>query len=232
LNDSKCSLSSDRRAFLTTVGRGALGVAALSVASSVTGRRLPAQEPTSSQSAASNVEMSSDSYKPVRRPPKASAKPLMDDKQIETFERELACPCPCTLDVFTCRTTDFNCGISPAVHKDVKALVEGGYSGDEIMAAMTDTYGDFILMTPRKQGFNLLAWFAPFAAIGIGAVAIGALLRGWRINAIQATAARAEAAQRAPSASRNTPSFAQPAEVDATEAELARLQVALRHDPQ
>ena len=30
----------------------------------------------------------------------------------------------------------------------------------EIMEAMTGTYGDFILMTPRKQGFNLLAWFA------------------------------------------------------------------------
>lgn len=231
MSDAVGASPSDRRAFLTTLGRTALGVAAVSVASSMTAKRLLAQQPANSQSAASNVEMTSDSYKPVRRAPKPGAKPLLDDKQIEAFERELACPCPCTLDVYTCRTTDFNCGISPAVHRDVKMLVEGGYSADEIMAAMVGTYGDFILMTPRKQGFNLLAWFAPFAAIGVGAVAIGALLRGWRLNATKASAARASAAQRAPATSSNTP-FAPPADVEATDDELARLQAALRHDPQ
>ena len=46
------------------------------------------------------------------------------------------CPCPCTLDVYTCRTTDFSCTISPAVHRDINALVAGGYSADEIMAAL------------------------------------------------------------------------------------------------
>jgi len=207
-------IMTDRRAFLATVGRGAFTVVALTVASSSTAKRLLAQQSPSAQSAASNVEMTSDSYKPV-----------------ETFERELACPCPCTLDVYTCRTTDFNCGISPAVHRDVKALVDGGYSSDEIMAALVGTYGDFILMTPRKQGFNLLAWFAPFAAIGIGAVAIGAMLRGWRLNATKASASRAAAAHLAPASSSNTP-FALPADVEATDAELARLQTALRHDPQ
>ena len=231
MNHLNGSSPSDRRAFLATVGRGALGAVVVAVASSVTAKRLLAQQPANSQSAASNVEMTSDSYKPVRRAPKPGATPLMDDKQVEAFERELACPCPCTLDVYTCRTTDFNCGISPAVHRDVKALVDGGYSADEIMAAMVGTYGDFILMTPRKQGFNLLAWFAPFAAIGVGAIAIGAMLRGWRLNATKATAARAEAAHRAPTSSSNAP-FSLPPDVDATEAELARLQAALRHDPQ
>ena len=231
MSEKTPAIMADRRAFLATVGRGAFTVVALTVASSSTAKRLLAQQSPSAQSAASNVEMTSDSYKPVRRPPKPGAKAVMDDKQVETFERELACPCPCTLDVYTCRTTDFNCGISPAVHRDVKALVDGGYSGDEIMAALVGTYGDFILMTPRKQGFNLLAWFAPFAAIGIGAVAIGAMLRGWRLNATKASASRADAAHLAPASSSSTP-FAPPADVEATEAELARLQTALRHDPQ
>jgi cytochrome c-type biogenesis protein CcmH len=142
----------------------------------------------------------------------------MDEKQLEAFERNLACPCPCTLDIYTCRTTDFNCGISPAVHGDIQRLVDGGYGADEIMAAMTQTYGDFILMQPRKQGFNLLAWFAPFAAIALGAVAIGALLRGWRRNADVAAAKRA--------AEPVTPD----APIDATPDELARLQAALREE--
>jgi cytochrome c-type biogenesis protein CcmH len=172
------------------------------------------------QSSASNVEMTSDSYKPVRRPPKRDAKRTMDEKQVDTFERQLACPCPCTLDVYTCRTTDFTCGISPAVHRDINALVEGGYSADEIMNALLESYGDFILMQPRKQGFNLLAWIAPISAIGIGAVAIGALLRRWRVNAAPVS----DSAMGSAAGSATMPG------VDATPEELDRLNAALRDD--
>jgi len=171
---------------------------------------------------ASGEEMSAGAYKPVLRPAKPNAKPSMDAKQIDEFERKLACPCPCTLDVYMCRTTMFSCGISPAVHGDVQRLVEGGYSADEIMNAMMDTYGDFLLNAPRKQGFNLLAWFAPFVALAAGAVAIGALLRGWRMNAVKAAAVT-----KAESAAMTT---AQRTDLEATPEELERLQAALRED--
>ena len=39
----------------------------------------------------------------------------------------ISCPCPCTLDVFTCRTS-MPCGFSPRMHADVVALSNGGYS--------------------------------------------------------------------------------------------------------
>jgi cytochrome c-type biogenesis protein CcmH len=222
----------DRRTFLVRAGAGVAVMAAGS-------RTLRAQDSTAggtTQSAASNVEMSSDSYKPVRMPAKPGAVKLMDEKQVNEFERKLACPCPCTLDVYTCRTTDFTCGISPSVHRDVQALVDGGYSADEIMTAMLGTYGDFILMEPRKQGFNLLAWIAPFTALGVGAIAIGAMLRGWRRNAddaraedarsIHARAADTGAAEGAPAI---RPVSAVPG-VDATQEELAALEAALKDD--
>lgn len=170
------------------------------------------------------VEMGTETYRPVFRPAKPNAKPTMTAKQIESFERQLACPCPCTLDVYMCRTSMFSCGISPQVHGDVQRLVDGGYSADEIMAAMMETYGDFILMAPRKQGFNLLAWFAPFGAIAVGAVGIGALLRRWRLNAVQADA---RAASRGPEGGASPASAT---ELDATPEELARLQAALREE--
>jgi len=229
-NATDATLRGDRRAFFAALLRGAVTAVAAAAASSVWATRLQAQA-GSSQSAASKVEMTSDSYNPVRRDPKPGATPQMTEKQLEAFERELACPCPCTLDVYTCRTTDFNCGISPAVHKDIKALVDGGYTGDEIMAAMTSTYGDFILMTPRKQGFNLLAWFAPFAAVAIGAVAIGALLRSWRVNAATGSATRAAAAAADAKAAESAP-FPPSTGLSATPDELARLQAALRNDGQ
>lgn len=215
-----------RRRFLARAGSGvAVAAVGMIVADTVLARHLGAQQPglaqTGGQSAASNVEMTSDSYKPVRRPPKPNPTRAMDDKQLEAFERNLACPCPCTLDIFTCRTTDFTCGISPAVHRDLQALVDGGYGADEIMAALSETYGDFILMAPRKQGFSLLAWFAPFAAVGVGAVVIGALLRGWRRNA--------EAAAKVAAADAHRAALASPV-VDATTDELAKLEAALRDD--
>ncbi|MBU6365826.1 MAG: cytochrome c-type biogenesis protein CcmH [Gemmatimonadetes bacterium] len=173
-----------------------------------------AGDPAGTQSVAGGVEMTSDSYKPVRRPPKPGAARVVDDKQVEVLERKLACPCPCTLDIYTCRTTDFTCGISPAVHRDIMALVEGGHTADEIMDALLGTYGDFILTSPRKRGFNLLAWIAPAAAITAGGVAIGALLRRWR---------RPVTAPAAPAAGAVPPT-------EATPEELARLEAALREE--
>lgn len=214
----------NRRDFLTASGRTVGAVAATAIASTVTTKFLGAQDAQQAQSSASNVEMTADAYKPVRRPPKPNATAQMTKAQIDAFEVNLACPCPCTQDVYTCRMTDFSCGISPAVHGDIEVLVSGGYSADEIMKAMTDTYGDFILMTPRKQGFNLLAWIAPFGAIGVGTLAIGALLRGWRKNARIASDARTA------SLPQSSARLDAAAGTDATPEELERLQAALRGD--
>lgn len=203
-----------RRAFVMRAGAivGGLGVLT---------RRAGAQEEQQAGTTNGGEEMTSDSYKPVTRPPKPGAKPTMTKLELETFERQLACPCPCTLDIYTCRTTDFSCGISPAVHGDIQRLVDGGYTATEIMDALTGTYGDFILNSPRKEGFSLAAWFAPFAAVAVGAVGIGALLRSWRLNA-----KTAEAARQARAASQPTSA----ATVDATPEELARLEAALREE--
>ena len=205
-----------RRAFVVRAGAVVGGLSLLV-------RRAGAQEQSEQQAGATNSgeEMTSDSYKPVSRPPKPGATPTMGKVEVENFERQLACPCPCTLDIYTCRTTDFSCGISPAVHGDIQRLVDGGYTATEIMEALTGTYGDFILNSPRKEGFSLAAWFAPFAAVAVGAVGIGALLRSWRLNAKTADAARAARAAAQPA---NAPA------VDATPEELARLEAALRED--
>ncbi|HEY0931947.1 MAG TPA: cytochrome c-type biogenesis protein CcmH [Gemmatimonas sp.] len=207
-----------RRAFL----RESSGlVAGMTSAAVLLARPLGAQETQPPATTTGGEEMSAGAYIPVSRPPKPNATPSMTAKQIDDFERQLACPCPCTLDVYMCRTTMFSCGISPAVHGDVQRLVAGGYSADEIMTAMMDTYGDFILNAPRKQGFNLLAWFAPFVALAVGAVAIGALLRGWRMNAVKAAA----------SSKPQSPKAAEPGMgIDATPEELDRLQAALREE--
>ncbi len=144
--------------------------------------------------------------------PKPDAKPQLTPDQRNDVEHKIRCRCGCTLDVYTCRTTDFSCEVSPAMHRDVLGLVEGGYSAQEIIDAFVDSYGERVLMAPRAKGFNLLGYVAPFVVLGGGAVVLVALLRTW--------GARARAHQ--PSR------VAMPA--DATAEEAARLEASIRND--
>ena len=186
-----------RRAFL-----GALGALAPALVAS---RALAQDIPGTS--------MAGDGYLPVALPRKAGTSgPSMSAKARDEVEHHIACPCPCTLDVYTCRTS-MPCGFSPRIHRDVMGLVENGYSADEILAEFTNVYGNAIRMAPPKRGFDLVAWIAPFAAIGTGALGIYALLRRW-----QRPAAELDTAD------------VRPIGVDASADELRRLERAVRED--
>lgn len=165
----------------------------------------------------STVNMNGDFYIPVRPPAKADRTAQLDDAAVATLERTLACPCPCSLDIFTCRTTDVACTNSPAIHRDIVLMVNGGYSADEIVEQLTGAYGQRILLSLPKSGFNLVGWFLPFVAIGTGGFVLAALVRSWRHNALEAARVSAQPG----SASIG---------VQATEEELARLNAALRDD--
>jgi cytochrome c-type biogenesis protein CcmH len=125
------------------------------------------------------ASMEGDGYIAVARAPRPNARPSMAPDERDAVERLLSCPCPCTLDVFTCRTS-MPCGFSPRMHADVVRLVDGGYSGEEIVAAFRDAYGEKVLMAPEAKGFNRLGYLMPFLAIGTGGVVLAALLRRWR----------------------------------------------------
>jgi cytochrome c-type biogenesis protein CcmH len=161
--------------------------------------------------------MNDNAYKPVVLPPKAGASASMTAATRDELEHHLHCQCGCTLDVFTCRTTDFTCPISPAMHQDVVHLVEGGYTAPEIIAAFRAAYGERVLMAPVREGFNWAAYIAPFLAIGAGATVVAILTQRWRHAAEDRT--QEYRAGRLPHP-----------DVQATPEELARLDAAIRND--
>jgi len=161
---------------------------------------------------AANVPMEEGAYRPVKLPAKAGAAPSMTDLERDDLEHRIKCQCGCVLDVFTCRTTDFSCSVSPAMHRDVADLVAGGYNAAEILAAFQGVYGERVLMAPLKQGFNWLGYIMPFAALIAAGAAVAVLIRKW--------GARAAA----------VPAAASGAPLDATPEELEALQAALRDD--
>lgn len=88
-----------------------------------------------------------------------------DDAAVQAIEQRLACTCGCTLDVFTCRTTDFTCTYSPELHREVLALRDDGKTAQEILDTFVAKYGEKALMAPKPEGFNLAGYLLPGALI-------------------------------------------------------------------
>jgi cytochrome c-type biogenesis protein CcmH len=155
--------------------------------------------------------MEQGAYRPVKLDAKPGAKPSMTDAQRDDLEHQIKCQCGCPLDIYTCRTTDFSCSVSPAMHADVMSLVGGGFGAKEILAAFQKVYGERVLMSPVKSGFNWLGYVTPSIAIAAGAILVFTLIRKWGERA----------------ALRPAPVVAQ---TDATPAELEAIDAALKED--
>jgi cytochrome c-type biogenesis protein CcmH/NrfF len=95
------------------------------------------------------------------------------------------------------------------------ALVDGGYSAQEILDAFVGVYGQRALMAPSKSGFNLVAWFTPGVVVIVAGGILAVLLRRWGRTA----EARATAGVNAAALN-----------VDATPDELARLEAVVKGD--
>lgn len=187
-----------RRKFLMSLAAG--------TASAVVGRSAFAMQVTQNFAG----PMQQDAYLPVNLAAKPNAAPSMTDQSRDDLEHRIKCQCGCVLDVFTCRTTDFSCSVSPAMHQDVKRLVAGGYNGVEILAAFQSVYGERVLMAPVKKGFNLVGYIMPFAALLTGGTVVALLIRKWGSQGSSVAAAGHPAID------------ATPAELEALDAELKR----------
>jgi cytochrome c-type biogenesis protein CcmH len=118
------------------------------------------QEPLSGQGETGQLR---DPYSVGRSRDRATA--ADNDEAVKNIERQLKCSCGCSLDIFTCRTTDFTCETSPRLHKQVLGLYQGGFSDTQIVQQFVDQYGEQALMAPRPEGFNLAGYIVPGIAM-------------------------------------------------------------------
>lgn len=106
-----------------------------------------------------------------------------NDPFVTSIEKRIQCTCGCTLDVYTCRTTDFTCTYSPALHKEVLALQDEGKNADEIIAAFVAKYGEKVLMAPKPEGFNVAGYVVPgLLILLVGGVMLAILQRRARLS--------------------------------------------------
>jgi cytochrome c-type biogenesis protein CcmH len=137
------------------------------------------------------------------------------DVAIQAIEKRLKCSCGCGLDIYTCRTTDFTCTYSPALHKDVVRLVEQGKSDLQIIDEFVAKYGEAVLMAPPRRGFNLAGYFVPSIVVVVAAVLLVVVLRRWTRQSQAATLSAPGSRLPAPDAT--------PAELERLRQELDRL---------
>ncbi len=90
---------------------------------------------------------------------------------------QFMCQCGCGLTVASC--THASCAPRDQMLAEIARLQAAGKTDDEIRAVFVATYGEAVLAAPTRRGFNLLAWWGPYAALLAGAIAIVALGTAW-----------------------------------------------------
>jgi len=137
-----------------------------------------------------------------------------DNALVQSIEHKIRCTCGCNLDVFTCRTTDFTCTTSPAMHRMVLARLDAGLTEAQVLASFQQQYGQMIFMAPPRRGFNWLAYLMPYVGLAAGIGLLAAVAR--RIIVSRAAGAPAEPAHEAPA------DAASPEELERLKRELER----------
>lgn len=95
-----------------------------------------------------------------------------NDPVIVALERRMRCTCGCTLDIYTCRTTDFDCTYSPALHNEIVERYTSGQTPQQIVDAFVAREGESILMAPPAVGFNLAGYLVPGLVMSAGVLGL------------------------------------------------------------
>ncbi len=104
-----------------------------------------------------------------------SASPVMaDSATVSSISKELICQCGCgrLLNSHVCDTQE-------AMVTLIEQKLAQGQSKEEIIQFFVVQYGEQVLASPPKKGFNLMAWITPFAAILAGGGVIFIVLKKW-----------------------------------------------------
>ena len=92
------------------------------------------------------------------------------------LENALMCKCDdkCGKVLVNC-----TCSTSDETRGKFSKLLESGLTVEQIVQQQVDKYGETVLSSPLKSGFNLTAWVMPFAMLLAGGLGITKILDLW-----------------------------------------------------
>jgi hypothetical protein len=111
--------------------------------------------------------------------------------RIDNLGHRLMCTCGCAQLLGEC--DHYGCPSRSEELATLNTAVASGQSDRQIMDAFAAKYGVTVLAAPRTQGFDLVAWIAPFAVFAAALIGTILLVRRWSGKA--GATAQAEAMQ-------------------------------------
>lgn len=91
------------------------------------------------------------------------------------IEAELMCDCGCGDVLVNC-----TCERSEEMRAIITGMINDGQSRTQILATFVSQFGEVILSSPPRKGFNLVAYSVPLAGLLVGSVVAVSLARRWR----------------------------------------------------
>ena len=94
----------------------------------------------------------------------ANAQPVTDEAVVEQRLAKLSHELRC----LQCRNqtlAESPAGLAEDLRREIRVQIRAGKSDQEIIAFLTQRYGDFILYQPRVTATTYLLWFGPFVLL-------------------------------------------------------------------
>jgi len=81
-----------------------------------------------------------------------------------------------------CGKVLINCTCSTAdrTRAEFTKMLDSGLTVDQIINMQVDKYGETVLSSPTKSGFNLTAWAMPFVALLAGGFGLSKIIEAWK----------------------------------------------------
>jgi cytochrome c-type biogenesis protein CcmH len=91
------------------------------------------------------------------------------------IEAELMCDCGCGDILVNC-----TCERSEEMRGIITGMLNEGQTKTQVLATFVSQFGEVILSSPPRKGFNLVAYGVPMAGFFIGSVFAVTMARRWR----------------------------------------------------
>ena len=131
------------------------------------------------------------------------------------LNHRLMCTCGCAEILGECNHV--GCQSSGRELAELSAGIAGGKSDKEILNSFATKYGATVLAAPTTEGFNLVAWIAPFAVLAAALLGTILLIRRWANVSVGKTQAAAQVSDPATDAAAKKRFAGRPAATEVTE---------------
>jgi len=99
---------------------------------------------------------------------------------------KMMCTCSCAQMLGECNHV--GCPESGRMRDELAADIAAGQTDKQILASFAAKYGATVLAAPTTEGFNLVAWIAPFAVFAAALLGTILLVRHWTVGKTQVAA--------------------------------------------